>query len=84
MTKNVPMKKHFSELKAQRFVFWFFFDSRCVLMKYNCFHSGKQTLKIFDGNDAVKRNQFRLISVPRIAKNEEVVVRYPVRVNFPV
>uniref|UniRef100_A0A8B9I404 Diacylglycerol kinase n=1 Tax=Anser brachyrhynchus TaxID=132585 RepID=A0A8B9I404_9AVES len=33
----------------------------------------KQTLKIFDGNDAVKRNQFRLISVPRIAKNEEVV-----------
>uniref|UniRef100_A0A8D2M8F4 Diacylglycerol kinase n=1 Tax=Zonotrichia albicollis TaxID=44394 RepID=A0A8D2M8F4_ZONAL len=34
---------------------------------------GKQTLKIFDGNDAVKRNQFRLISVPRIAKNEEVV-----------
>lgn len=53
-------------------------------MKYNCFHSGKQTLKIFDGNDAVKRNQFRLISVPRIAKNEEVVVRYPVRVSFPV
>ncbi|KFO94674.1 Diacylglycerol kinase theta, partial [Buceros rhinoceros silvestris] len=35
--------------------------------------SSKQTLKIFDGNDAVKRNQFRLISVPRIAKNEEVV-----------
>uniref|UniRef100_A0A8C8VGT5 Diacylglycerol kinase n=1 Tax=Pelusios castaneus TaxID=367368 RepID=A0A8C8VGT5_9SAUR len=35
--------------------------------------SGKQTLKIFDGNDAVKRNQFRLISVPRIAKSEEVV-----------
>uniref|UniRef100_A0A8C3RZU6 Diacylglycerol kinase n=1 Tax=Chelydra serpentina TaxID=8475 RepID=A0A8C3RZU6_CHESE len=34
---------------------------------------GKQTLKIFDGNDAVKRNQFRLISVPRIAKSEEVV-----------
>uniref|UniRef100_A0A8C9FM91 Diacylglycerol kinase n=1 Tax=Pavo cristatus TaxID=9049 RepID=A0A8C9FM91_PAVCR len=33
----------------------------------------KQTLKIFDGSDAVKRNQFRLISVPRIAKNEEVV-----------
>uniref|UniRef100_A0A8C9NFY2 Diacylglycerol kinase n=1 Tax=Serinus canaria TaxID=9135 RepID=A0A8C9NFY2_SERCA len=44
-----------------------------VLMKYNFFPSGKQTLKIFDGNDAVKRNQFRLISVPRIAKNEEVV-----------
>ncbi|XP_039946948.1 diacylglycerol kinase theta [Hirundo rustica] len=35
--------------------------------------SSKQTLKIFDGNDTVKRNQFRLISVPRIAKNEEVV-----------
>ncbi|XP_007056908.3 LOW QUALITY PROTEIN: diacylglycerol kinase theta [Chelonia mydas] len=35
--------------------------------------SSKQTLKIFDGNDAVKRNQFRLISVPRIAKSEEVV-----------
>uniref|UniRef100_A0A8D0GY71 Diacylglycerol kinase n=1 Tax=Sphenodon punctatus TaxID=8508 RepID=A0A8D0GY71_SPHPU len=34
---------------------------------------GKQTLKIFDGNDAVKRNQYRLISIPRIAKNEEVV-----------
>uniref|UniRef100_A0A8C6JPW5 Diacylglycerol kinase n=1 Tax=Melopsittacus undulatus TaxID=13146 RepID=A0A8C6JPW5_MELUD len=33
----------------------------------------RPTLKIFDGNDAVKRNQFRLISVPRIAKNEEVV-----------
>ncbi|XP_056658253.1 diacylglycerol kinase theta [Monodelphis domestica] len=35
--------------------------------------SGKQTLKIFDGNDAVKRNQFRLITIPRIAKTEEVV-----------
>uniref|UniRef100_A0A8D0FMD9 Diacylglycerol kinase n=1 Tax=Strix occidentalis caurina TaxID=311401 RepID=A0A8D0FMD9_STROC len=35
--------------------------------------NSKQTVKIFDGNDAVKRNQFRLISVPRIAKNEEVV-----------
>ncbi|XP_075787409.1 diacylglycerol kinase theta isoform X2 [Pelodiscus sinensis] len=35
--------------------------------------SSKQTLKIFDGNDAVKRNQFRLISVARIAKSEEVV-----------
>ncbi|RXM98571.1 Diacylglycerol kinase theta [Acipenser ruthenus] len=34
---------------------------------------GKQTLKIFDGNDAVKRNQFRTISVPRIVKNEQVV-----------
>ncbi|XP_069092678.1 diacylglycerol kinase theta [Pleurodeles waltl] len=35
--------------------------------------SSKQTLKIFDGDDAVKRSQFRLISVPRIAKHEEVV-----------
>nr|XP_014352777.1 PREDICTED: diacylglycerol kinase theta [Latimeria chalumnae] len=35
--------------------------------------SSKQILKIFDGDDAVKRNQFRIISVPRIAKNEEVV-----------
>ncbi|XP_061490933.1 diacylglycerol kinase theta isoform X3 [Rhineura floridana] len=34
---------------------------------------GKQILKIYDGNDAVKRNQYRLITVPRIAKNEEVV-----------
>uniref|UniRef100_A0A8C6Y723 Diacylglycerol kinase n=1 Tax=Naja naja TaxID=35670 RepID=A0A8C6Y723_NAJNA len=33
----------------------------------------KQMLKIYDGNDAVKRNQYRLITVPRIAKNEEVV-----------
>ncbi|XP_020662730.3 diacylglycerol kinase theta isoform X1 [Pogona vitticeps] len=35
--------------------------------------SGKQILKIYDGNDAVKRNHYRLIMVPRIAKNEEVV-----------
>uniref|UniRef100_A0AAR2K4D7 Diacylglycerol kinase n=1 Tax=Pygocentrus nattereri TaxID=42514 RepID=A0AAR2K4D7_PYGNA len=34
---------------------------------------GKQTLKVFDGDDAVKRNQFRLVSIPRITKNEEVV-----------
>ncbi|XP_056374232.1 diacylglycerol kinase theta isoform X2 [Hyla sarda] len=34
---------------------------------------GKQTLKIYDGHDAVKRNQPRMISVPRIAKSEEVV-----------
>lgn len=61
------------------------YDLRSVLLKYsNCFHSGKQTLKIFDGSDGVKRNQFRLISVPRIAKNEEVVVRYPVKVNTAV
>ncbi|CAI5796925.1 diacylglycerol kinase theta [Podarcis lilfordi] len=35
--------------------------------------SSKQILKIYDGNDAVKRNQFRLITIPRITKNEEVV-----------
>ncbi|XP_069782226.1 diacylglycerol kinase theta [Narcine bancroftii] len=35
--------------------------------------SGKQTLKIFDGNDTVKRNQFRLITVPRISKIEDAV-----------
>ncbi|XP_038648838.1 diacylglycerol kinase theta [Scyliorhinus canicula] len=35
--------------------------------------SGKQTLKIFDGDDTVKRNQFRLITVPRISKTEEAV-----------
>ncbi|XP_072439804.1 LOW QUALITY PROTEIN: diacylglycerol kinase theta [Chiloscyllium punctatum] len=35
--------------------------------------SGKQSLKIFDGSDAVKRNQFRLITVPRISKTEEAV-----------
>ncbi|KAF7239954.1 Diacylglycerol kinase theta [Varanus komodoensis] len=35
--------------------------------------SGKQIVKIYDGNDAVKRNQYRLITVPRIAKSEEIV-----------
>ncbi|OCT59255.1 diacylglycerol kinase theta [Xenopus laevis] len=35
--------------------------------------STKQSLKIYDGHDAVKRNQPRIISVPRIAKSEEVV-----------
>ncbi|XP_031442985.1 diacylglycerol kinase theta isoform X2 [Clupea harengus] len=35
--------------------------------------TGKQTLKVFDGDDAVKRNQFRSVSIPRIIKNEEVV-----------
>lgn len=43
------------------------------------FLSGKQMLKIYDGNDAVKRNQYRLITVPRIAKQEEVVVRMSVK-----
>ena len=36
---------------------------------------GKQTLKIFDGNDAVQRNYFRAITVPRLAKSQEVLVR---------
>lgn len=35
--------------------------------------TGKQTLKVFDGDDAAKRNQFRLVAIPRIIKNEEVV-----------
>ncbi|KAM6980369.1 LOW QUALITY PROTEIN: diacylglycerol kinase theta [Aplochiton taeniatus] len=35
--------------------------------------SGKQTLRVFDGDDAVKRGTFRLLSIPRITKNEEVV-----------
>ncbi|TRY91095.1 hypothetical protein DNTS_020395 [Danionella cerebrum] len=35
--------------------------------------SGRQTLRVFDGDDAVKRNQFRLVTIPRIVRNEEVV-----------
>ncbi|KAI6056236.1 diacylglycerol kinase theta isoform X1 [Marmota monax] len=35
--------------------------------------SGKQTLKIFDGNDAIRRNQFRLVTVPRLARSQEVL-----------
>nr|XP_046261239.1 diacylglycerol kinase theta [Scatophagus argus]XP_046261240.1 diacylglycerol kinase theta [Scatophagus argus] len=35
--------------------------------------SGKQFLKVFDGDDAVKRDCFRLVSVLRATKNEEVV-----------
>ncbi|XP_008567756.1 PREDICTED: diacylglycerol kinase theta [Galeopterus variegatus] len=34
---------------------------------------GKQTLKIFDGDDAVRRNQCRVITVPRLARSEEVL-----------
>ncbi|XP_063086126.1 diacylglycerol kinase theta isoform X3 [Cavia porcellus] len=33
--------------------------------------SSKQTLKIFDGNDTMKRNHFRLVTVPRLARSEE-------------
>ncbi|XP_004383634.1 diacylglycerol kinase theta, partial [Trichechus manatus latirostris] len=35
--------------------------------------SSKQTLRIYDGYDAMQRNHFRLITVPRLAKNEEVL-----------
>ncbi|CAJ1059388.1 diacylglycerol kinase theta [Xyrichtys novacula] len=35
--------------------------------------SGKQFLKVFDGDDAVKRGCFRLVSILRATKNEEVV-----------
>ncbi|XP_032109770.1 diacylglycerol kinase theta isoform X3 [Sapajus apella] len=34
---------------------------------------GKKTLKIFDGDEAVRRSQFRLITVPRLASAEEVL-----------
>ncbi|XP_041608191.1 diacylglycerol kinase theta isoform X3 [Vulpes lagopus] len=35
--------------------------------------SSKLTLKIFDGNDALQRNHFRIISIPRLARSEEVL-----------
>ncbi|TKS65038.1 Diacylglycerol kinase theta [Collichthys lucidus] len=35
--------------------------------------SGKQSLKVFDGDDAVKRGFFRLVSIFRATRNEEVV-----------
>lgn len=41
-----------------------------------CQTAGKQVLKVFDGDDAVKRSHFRLVSIPRITKNVEVVVRF--------
>ncbi|XP_034399853.1 diacylglycerol kinase theta-like isoform X2 [Cyclopterus lumpus] len=34
---------------------------------------GKQLLKVFDGDDALKRDCFRLVSIMRATKNEEVV-----------
>lgn len=37
--------------------------------------SGKQTLKVFDGSDAVQRNHFRVITATRLARSEEVLVR---------
>lgn len=36
---------------------------------------GKQTLKIFDGSDAMQRNHFRVVTVPRLARSQEVLVR---------
>ncbi|XP_069451063.1 diacylglycerol kinase theta isoform X2 [Ovis canadensis] len=35
--------------------------------------SGKQTLKIFDGSDAMQRNHFRVVTVPRLARSQEVL-----------
>ncbi|XP_062840795.1 diacylglycerol kinase theta [Trichomycterus rosablanca] len=35
--------------------------------------TGKQTLRVYDGDDAVKRNQSRSVCVPRMAKTEEIV-----------
>ncbi|KAM8733528.1 diacylglycerol kinase theta [Acanthopagrus schlegelii] len=35
--------------------------------------SGKQFLKVFDGDDAIKRGFFRLVSILRATRNEEVV-----------
>lgn len=35
--------------------------------------SAKQVVRVFDGEDAVKRGAFRLISVPRITRKEELV-----------
>lgn len=35
----------------------------------------KQSLKVYDGDDAVKRGCFRLVSIIRATRNEEVVVR---------
>ncbi|KAJ8015739.1 hypothetical protein DPEC_G00029280 [Dallia pectoralis] len=34
---------------------------------------GKQLLKVFDGDDAVKRKTGRLVSIPRVTKREEVL-----------
>uniref|UniRef100_A0A672P4Z4 Diacylglycerol kinase n=1 Tax=Sinocyclocheilus grahami TaxID=75366 RepID=A0A672P4Z4_SINGR len=57
-----------------------FSKMHCYRISENSHHSemgnawtGKQTLKVFEGDDAAKRNQFRLVSIPRIIKNEEVV-----------
>jgi len=45
----------------------------CVCVCVCC--TAKQAVRVFDGDDAVKRGAFRLISVPRVTKKEELVVR---------
>ncbi|CAL8300604.1 unnamed protein product, partial [Arctogadus glacialis] len=35
--------------------------------------SAKQAVRVFDGDDAVKRGAFRLVSVPRVTRKEELV-----------
>uniref|UniRef100_A0A4W3J134 Diacylglycerol kinase n=1 Tax=Callorhinchus milii TaxID=7868 RepID=A0A4W3J134_CALMI len=44
-----------------------------ICIEHCSLFSGKQSLKLFDGNDTIKRNLFRLITVPRISKIEEAV-----------
>lgn len=40
-----------------------------------CVLATSKQLKVFDGDDAMKRGCFRLVSIMRAIKNEEVVVR---------
>ena len=40
-----------------------------------CVCLAKQAVRVFDGDDAVKRGAFRLVSVPRVTRKEELVVR---------
>ena len=42
-----------------------------------CVFTGKQFVKVFDGDDALRRGSFRLVSVLRATKTEDVVVRAP-------
>ncbi|XP_061580814.1 diacylglycerol kinase theta-like [Cololabis saira] len=44
--------------------------------------TGKQFLKVFDGDDALKRSASRLVSVCRATRNEDVVVRSPLRAFY--
>uniref|UniRef100_A0AAQ5ZQL9 Diacylglycerol kinase n=1 Tax=Amphiprion ocellaris TaxID=80972 RepID=A0AAQ5ZQL9_AMPOC len=51
-------------------------DSSAAVSKENqstAADSGKQFLKVFEGDDAVKRGFFRLVSICRATRNEEVV-----------